>query len=299
VYPVADRFSRVAPFASFAVLASILAACGSDSPGPGAAGRTPRLDHVIVVIMENRNYGDVRSEPYTASLIASGTLLSNSHAVTHPSQPNYLALWSGSTQGVDTNDCPAPGSPFTTENLGHAVEAAGLTWRAYSEDLPEPGSSACAADADSYTRKHNPWTNWSNLNHDFERPYSDLARDIANRRLPDLAFVIPNNCHNTHDCGVVTGDDWLSRNLPAMIQAVGSRGLVILTYDEDDDGSNHILTVFAGGSVKSGLVQDQNVTHYTILRTITDALGLRPIGRAASEPPMVGIWHSRSVTGNE
>ena len=292
---VAGRLRALAPLC---VLAATLAACGSSSPGSGAHTTTPRLDHVIVVIMENKNYSDVRDAPYVASLIASGTLLSNSYAVTHPSQPNYLALWSGSTQGVDSNDCPAPGSPFTTENLGHAVESAGLTWRSYSEGLPSAGSSACTAGGDSYTRKHNPWTDWGNLNHTFERPYSDLANDVAQHRLPNLAFVVPDNCDNTHDCSVASGDRWLSDNLPAMIQAVGSKGLVILTYDEDDDGSNHILTVFVGAPVRSGLVIDQKVTHYTILRTITDALGLRPIGKAASEPSMVGVWRDRSVAGS-
>ena len=295
MHPGKSPLSPACAIASIAILAALLAACGSDSPGPGTPGSTPRLDHIIVVVMENRNFSDVRNEPYTASLIASGTLFSNSYALTRPSQPNYLALWSGSTMGVDSNDCPAPGSPYTTENLGHAVEAAGLTWRAYSEHLPTAGSSVCeAGDDDLYTRKHCPWTNWSNLNHKNERPYSHLRADILARRLPNLAFVIPNNCNNTHDCSIATGDDWLSRNLPAMISAVGNRGLVILTYDEDEDGSNHILTVFAGGSVRAGYVHDERITHYTVLRTITDALGLRPFGRATSEPAMVGPWRARS-----
>src|ERR1041384_3798127 len=59
---------------------------------PGAlANRVPLLDHVIVIVMENKSYDEVRTAPYTASLVASGTSFSNSFAVTHPSQPNYLA----------------------------------------------------------------------------------------------------------------------------------------------------------------------------------------------------------------
>src|SRR5262245_21702919 len=139
MYPVADRRLRMRAIASAPLLAVFLAACASDSPSHWTGGATPHLDHVIVVVMENKNFSQVSTQPYTASLIASGTLLSNSYAVTHPSQPNYLALWSGSTQGVSNNNCPAPGSPFTTENLGHAVQAAGLTWRAYSEGLPAAG----------------------------------------------------------------------------------------------------------------------------------------------------------------
>ena len=91
------------------------------------------------------------------------------------------------------------------------------------------GSTACKARGGLYARKHAPWANFKNLDHANERPYSDLAKDIANQLLPGLAFVIPNNCHNTHDCSVSAGDAWLAAELPAMISAVGNRGLVVRT----------------------------------------------------------------------
>src|SRR5436189_6192024 len=122
--------------------------------------------------------------------------MTDSYAITHPSQPNYLALWAGGTLGVTSNTCPAPGSPFVAENLGHACEAAGRTWRSYSESLPAAGSTVCKVDSGLYTRKHCPWTNFSNLNHRNERPYSDFSVDLARGTLPDLAFVVPNNCDN-------------------------------------------------------------------------------------------------------
>src|SRR5262245_37649993 len=88
-----------------------------------AAIAVPRADHVIVIIMENHDYDAVRVQPYTASLIANGSSFADSYAVTHPSQPNYIALWSGGLQGVYSDLCPAPGSPLSAENLGHACEA--------------------------------------------------------------------------------------------------------------------------------------------------------------------------------
>lgn len=88
------------------------------------AGVVPRHEHVIVVVMENKSYAEVRYEPYTASLVAHGAEFTNSHAVTHPSQPNYLALWAADDLDVHDNTCPAPGSPFLAENLGHACAAA-------------------------------------------------------------------------------------------------------------------------------------------------------------------------------
>ena len=265
-----------------------------------AGAAVPQLDHVIVVVMENQRYDVVRVQPYTASLIASGAELTQTYGITHPSQPNYFALWVGSTLGVSTNGCPVPGSPFPYENFGHACEAAGLSWRAYSENLPVAGGTACSYDGDAatglYTRKHAPWTYFTNVDHSRERPYADLAADIAGGTLPNLAFVIPNNCHNTHNfttpgCSVPDGDAWLAANLPPMLNALGPNGVLILTWDEDDDAaSNHILTVFAGARVIPGAVSSRRVNHYTVSRTISDALGLAPMASAILETPIDDIW---------
>jgi acid phosphatase len=264
-------------------------------PAGAAFSAVQPMDHIIVVIMENKNYNQVRSAPYTASLIANGSELSLSFAVTHPSQPNYLILWSGSTQGVTNDVCPPVTAPFSTENFGHALEAAGKTWKAYSEDLPEPASTVCSSGL--YLRRHCPWTYWSNLNHYNERPYSDLIFDITFGNLPNLAFVIPNNCDNTHNsgCTVTVGDNWLANNMPTMIQAVGPNGCVILTWDEDDGTlGNHILTVFSGPRIKKGYKETGvGYNHYDIGKTICLALGITPFaGFAAGTTNSVdNIWY--------
>ena len=287
----------------FVLCTLAVVAAGSHATPARAADGVPALDHVIVIIMENHSYDEVRTQTYTASLIQNGTSFSDSHGVTHPSQPNYLALWSGSTQGVTGDQCPAPGQPFSGENLGHACEAAGLTWKAYSEDLPSAGSTDCTANSSLYTRKHDPWTDFTNVDHTNEVPFSQLAADEAGGTLPDLAFVIPNNCDNSHNsgCSVAAGDTWLSRNVPAMLDAVGARGMVVLTWDEDDfTASNHILTVFQGVLVKGGAnVSTRHVTHYTVLRTICDVLGLQPFGAAALESPLTDIWNDSTGVPTE
>lgn len=279
--------------------------------GAPCGAAVPALDHIIVVVMENKDWSQVRNATYITTLRNSGAELTNSYGVTQDaSQPNYLALWAGSTLGVVNNNCPPPGSPYTVENLGHALETAGKTWRAYSENLPSAGSGVCATGEASplYTRKHEPWTDFSNLNHNNERIYSDLAIDITNHTLPTLAFVIPNNCDNMHNtgCTVTFGDTWLSNNLPAMIGAVGSNGIVILTWDEDagtTGNNNHILTVFKGQVVRSGIQSPGVVTHYNLLRTICDALAITPIGAAAGASAIDDIWVGGSqgppVTDNE
>ncbi|PYM08085.1 MAG: hypothetical protein DMD82_03725 [Candidatus Rokuibacteriota bacterium] len=176
---------------------------------PSAYGGPPRLDHVIVVILENHSYDQVRAKPYIASLMASGATFSGSYAVTHPSQPNYLALWSGGTQGISDDACPAPGSPFMAENLGHACERKGLTWKAYSENLPSAGSTACSANSGKYTRKHDPWTDFGNLNHQNERGYADLAADIGRELARLLCFdggrMARGQCAGNAECNRQSG----------------------------------------------------------------------------------------------
>lgn len=267
-----------------------------------ARAAVPALDRVLVVVMENKSFTQVATQPYATTLRSQGATFVNSFGVTHPSQPNYIALWAASTLGVTNNNCPAPGAPFLAENLGHLCEANGVSWRAYSENLATAGSTACSFDGSAssglYTRKHAPWTQFANLDHTRERPWTDLATDIANQTLPRLAFLVPNNCHNSHNsttpgCTIADADAWMAANLPGLISALGPRGLLVLTWDEDDNVSgNRVLTVFVGPPVIPGAVSTQTITHYTLVRTICDALGLPPFAGAAGEAPIENVWQA-------
>ena len=278
---------------------------GVSSASPALAVPVPAMDHVVVVIMENHSLSEMRSQPYIASLIASNAWFASSYGIGYPSQPNYFALFSGSTQGVTTDACPAFGSPFVTPNLGFACETQGLTWRSYSENLAYPGATECSFDGDAvtglYTRKHSPWSYFVNVDHLNERPYSDLATDLAADQLPNLAFIVPNNCNNGHNtsdpaCGISTVDAWLQANVPPILQKLGPRGLLVLTWDEDNHrAGNNVLTVFAGPLVIPGFVSTRSITHYTVVRTIADALGLPPPGQSATEFPITDVWDSNTL----
>ena len=266
----------------------IAAICALALASPARA-QVPALDHVVVVVMENHSYNEVRVKPYTASLIASSSTCTQSYAITHPSFPNYLCLWAGSTLGMTNNNCPPAGSPFMVANLGQSCEAAGVSWRAYCEDLPAAGSNVCSSTG--YERKHAPWTDFGNLDHMNERPLTDLLPDIAAEQLPRLAYIVPNQCHSTHDCSLDTGDAWLAGIMPTLITAVGPRGVVILTWDEDDNSTeNNILTVFSGPLVKPGYAHTSHVDHFNVLRTICDGLGIPAMGNAATADPIGNIW---------
>ena len=270
------------------------------APPEVLAVAVPAHDRIVIMIMENKSFGVASSQPYTQTLMAQGATFNRSFAVVHPSQPNYFALFAGSTLGVSTNDCPVPGTPFAAENMAHALVAAGKTWRAYSENLAVAGSTACSYDGNAvsglYTRKHAPWTYFSNVDHANERPYTDLAADLAANALPNLAFIVPNNCHNSHNnttpgCTAADADVWLSQNVPPILAALGPNGLFVLTWDEDDSASgNRILTVFIGPHVVPGAVSNVSVSHYTMVRTWCDALGIPPMNLSVTENPIDNVW---------
>jgi hypothetical protein len=128
-----------------------------------AASTIPGYAHVVVVMEENHSFsdiiGDTTDAPYFNQLANGGALMTASYAVTHPSEPNYMALFAGSTFGLTSDKCPV--SEGATANLGSELLAAGHTFKGYSEGLPKTGSTTCTSG--EYARKHAPWINFSNV----------------------------------------------------------------------------------------------------------------------------------------
>jgi hypothetical protein len=261
----------------------------TEQPGAGAAVAVEAPDHVMVVVFENEDAENIvggPDAPYLTSLARSGATFTNAHGETHPSQPNYLALFSGSTQGVNDDSCP---QTFSGPNLAAQLQAAGKTFVGYSEDLPEAGYTGC--NAGDYARKHNPWVNFPDLPASVNQPYSALPADFS--ALPTVSFVVPNLCNDMHDCGVAAGDAWARQNLTSYVAwAQEHNSLLAVTFDEDNGSSaNHIATVLVGPMVTAG-ASDQRIDHYSLLRTLEDMYGLPPLGHAADAKPLAGIWSS-------
>jgi hypothetical protein len=244
----------------------------------------------MVVIFENEDAATIvggPDAPYLTSLAQSGVTLTEAHGEAHPSQPNYLALFSGSTQGVTDDSCPVD---LSGPNLAAQLQAAGRTFVGYSEDLPRPGYTGCN-DGD-YARKHNPWVNFSDLPASVNQPSSALPADFAD--LPTVSFLVPNLCNDMHDCGVAAGDSWARDHLADYVAwAQQHNSLLVVTFDEDNGSSaNHIATLLVGPMVTPGQ-SDQRVDHYGLLRTIEDMYGLPPLGKAADVEPLTDIWTGR------
>jgi hypothetical protein len=247
----------------------------------------PRPAHIVVVMMENHSYSDIvgnGSAPYINSLASSGALFTRSFAVTHPSQPNYLALFSGSTQGVSGDACP---NSIDASNLGSQLLSSGRTFTGYSEDLPQAGFTGCSSG--SYARKHVPWVNFSSLPASTNQPLSAFPSSYG--ALPNVSFVIPNLDNDMHDGTVAQGDGWLRQNLSGYAQwARNNNSLLIVTWDEDDDSQNNqIPTIFYGAQVKAGSYSDP-LTHYRVLHTIESLEGLPALGAAADTQPITDTW---------
>jgi hypothetical protein len=248
--------------------------------------------HIAVLVMENRGYDELignPSAPYLNSLARTYGLATNSYAITHPSFPNYLALTSGSTQG-QTEPCGE--CHFDVPNLAGQLQAAGISWKAYMEDLPSPCFTG--EEAGFYARKHDPFMYYDDVTGDPEAcrrvvPMTQLNDDLHSGTLPRFVWVTPNLCNDMHDCGVATGDDFLARTVPSLLDGLGADGVLLLTWDEgiSNDGccekaaGGRIVTIVAGPGAEQGFASGKPHDHYSVLRTIEEAFGLPLLGDAA------------------
>jgi phosphatidylinositol-3-phosphatase len=266
---------------------ALVAAGLSVTPAAQAATTVPRFDHIVLVMFENKASSQITasSAGYFTSLAAQGASFSQSYAITHPSQPNYIALFSGSTQGVTNDDCP---KTFAGNNLGAQLIAAGRSFTGYSESMPSNGYTGCSSG--TYRRKHNSWVDFSTVPAASNLTYASFPSNFA--ALPTVAFVTPNMCNDMHDCSVGTGNTWLRTNLDGYAQwAKANNSLLIVTFDEDNSLSlNHIYTTFVGAHVKPGTYATK-ITHYTVLRTIESAYGLSALGGAGNVAPITDVWN--------
>ncbi|GAA0404000.1 alkaline phosphatase family protein [Streptomyces luteireticuli] len=288
----ARRGHPLALATAFAVVAGSLGLWVADSSASPAAAAVPTPDHVVVVVFENRAYDQVigsSSAPYLNSLAAGGANLTASYAETHPSQPNYYALFSGDTQGITDDSCVDVGA-LDAPNLATELTAKGRTWASYNESLPSEGSTTC--DSGNYRQKHNPWFGFGNVPTSTAHTFAAFPSDYTT--LPTVSFVVPNMCSDMHDCSIATGDAWLKKNLKRYADwAASHNSLLAVTFDEDNRLSgNRIPTVLYGQPVKPGSSSGTTYNHYDVLRTIEDMYGTEHAGNAANGKDITGVWNS-------
>ncbi len=252
-----------------------------------ATASVPALTHVIVVMEENHGYEEIIGSPqapYINRILRAAALFTKSYAVSHPSLPNYLALYCGSTLGVTDDSCPLS---FKERNLQSELLDAKLTFAGYSEDLPATGAEVCFAGY--YARKHVPWAYFPADRPANNRPFTDFPNNLS--ELPTVSWVIPNQINDMHSGPIQQADRWLQRNLSRYVAwAQRNNSLLIVDWDEDSGGfNNHIPTIFVGPMVKPGRYSER-INHYNVLRTIEDMYGLSHLGQSAAAAPIVDVW---------
>jgi phosphatidylinositol-3-phosphatase len=270
----------------------------------------PDFQHIVIVVFENKEFGTVIGNPqmpYFNELAKAHTLLTQHYAVAHPSLPNYLALIGGDTFGV-TFDCTK--CIFDAVTLPDLIEAGGRTWKSYQEDMPSP--CFAGAEAGNYAMKHNPFMYFDPIRLDAGRctnrvvPMQQLYVDLAAGNLPNYSFITPNLCNDAHDCGLGTADDWLKSLMMILLPLLGRDNasyLVILTWDEGQgdhsccglpaEAGGKIATVLISPQAKTGFEDDTPYTHYSILKTISEAWHLEYLGHAADADNVLitAPWH--------
>jgi hypothetical protein len=281
-----------------ALLAVLVVLLVTVQAAPGGGGSTvPRFRHVLVVVFENKERGTIVGNPAAATFTALArryASLTAYDAVAHPSLPNYLALVSGSTQGI-TSDCTS--CVVDAANLADELEHAGLTWKTYAEGLPAPGYTG--ASAGTYAKKHDPFLYFKDIADSPARrtrvvPFTRLASDLAAGRLPDYALIVPNLCNDMHDCPVSTGDRWLRNDIvPLLGRPQLADSVVFVVFDEGSTGiggGGHVAAMALGPLVRPGAQFRRASGHYALLRTVEDAWGLPRLGESARARPITSIW---------
>lgn len=249
---------------------------------------TASYTHVVWILLENQGYSVVGSPsaPYFNELGNECALATNDFAISHPSLPNYIALTSGSAQGIADDGEPS------THRLAVAsiFSQLGTNWRGLIESMPGRCDHVTSG---VYAARHNPAVYYTNIAAACQR--NDVALTTPLNLGARFTMIVPNVCNDMHSCSVATGDAWLKRFVPLIVQSpqYQSRSLVLfITFDENDlDASNQIPTLVIAPSTPSGLRVGAKFTHYSLLRTTEILLHLAPLAGAKTAPSMVGPFH--------
>jgi hypothetical protein len=255
-----------------------------------APARAATVTKVLTIVLENHGTTSASAGmPYLVSLGQRYGRTTGYRSLTHPSLPNYLVMAGGSTFGVRDD-----GSPSQHRLPGRSVFdvalSRGRTAKTYAESM---GSTHCRqSSGGSYAARHNPWvyfaqgrTACSRYDVDLGTPKAGALRnDVVYGRLPSVGLVVPNLCHDAHDCSLRTADTWLRQWVPLLQSGPDwrtGRLAVVITFDEvEGSGTGTLLTVVLAPQLSHKVVATR-LDHYSWCRWMTDAVGAAPLRSAA------------------
>ena len=271
------------------IIVGLLMTCCLAAPAAAAASSSSKIQHVVWVVMENHGSGSIigsSQAPYVNQLANSYGLATNYFAISHPSLPNYIALTSGGTQGVGDDSGPSS-HPLNVPSIFSQLR--GGQSRSLQESMP---SNCLKSDSGQYVLHHDPMAYYTNLG-------SDCANfDVPFGSSPDLSaaftFITPNAIHDMLNGTVAQGDSFLSSYVPALMATAQYRAgntAIFITWDEDENsgGSNKVPTIVVSPYTNAVKVST-SYSHYSLLRTAEDLLGLPALGGAVTASPMEGAF---------
>ena len=282
------------------------------------------FDRIIQVWLENTNYESAATTEAFRNLSAQGLTLEQFYAVTHPSEPNYLASVAGDFFGMaDDNFYHVPDNITTVFDLleDGGKAAMPISFACYQENMPYDGYTGFnyksknyvtpgAQDYAYYVRKHNPCAFSDNFSGNktrarFNRNFNDLAVDIGNNTLPQWVFITPNMVNDGHDTSPAFFSDFVEYFLVPLIKNPNfnsDKTLVLLTFDENEDytTNNRIYTIALGGALPADLVGKTDstyLTHYSVLSTVEANWELKNLGRGDVNTTMANVlpWIAPTV----
>jgi hypothetical protein len=281
---------------------------GSGTGGSGSGGQSsavPIFPHVFIVVEENHSFSDVignASMPYLNSLASTNSLATQYYADAHPSLPNYFELTVGAGTSITGSEGDAYSGVVSQDNVVRALTAAGKTWKCYAESLPSTGY--LGGDDGAYLQHHDPFVYLSDVQSSAAQaativPFTQLASDISNNKLPNYAFIVPNVYDDAHNCPVglstctsdqmlASADQWLLSNVsPLLASSAFQNSLLIITFDEAEDtdteyGGGHVATVLVSPLAKVSYQSTTLYQHESTLRLMMEGLGVTDLPGAAA-----------------
>ena len=267
-------------------------------------GKLKNFQHVFIIMMENTGYTSLIGNPNAPWInFAAQTygLATNYFGVTHPSQPNYIAATSGSTNGVaDDND-----TTINVTNIVDQIEASGRTWKAYMQSLSLCNGNLLASSCGNqlYERKHDPFVSYKDVQNNPARmanivDFSQFSTDLANNKVPDYSWISPDQCTDMHGRGgpstdpcnfgnvqglIATGDAFLSSTVNEIMNSSAWNGnsIIFITWDESgfpfvdtsgccdaNPGGGHVVMLTISHSDHSARTSSVAYNHYSMLSTI-------------------------------
>ncbi|MGF1427219.1 alkaline phosphatase family protein [Kitasatospora sp. LaBMicrA B282] len=279
------------------------------------ASTVPGYDHVFFVMMENNNYsassntvdggagviGNSAAPYINNTLVPMGSLLTNDHAGTHNSDPNYEQIAFGNSYGRsakavggnNSNCITSTACTATNNGLGDNLDAVGKSWKEYVQSQT---SNCQTTTSGEYENDDAPFYYAAKMKNDNAycqahwQPLPQLLNTdlAATATTPAFVWADADSCNDMEDCGIAAGDTWLSQTLPTIFNSPAwtqQKSLLIVTWDEDGSNApggfgpgqtNQVPTIVVGsqGTVKAGYQDPNRYDHYSTARVIDSALGL-------------------------